>query len=54
MNRHHHEIEMEMIYVQRDIERLEKRLKKLRKEHRKARIERLGLEYVRQGEQMYQ
>jgi hypothetical protein len=40
--RHHQEIEMEMIYVQRDIERLKKRLKKLGKEYRKARMHGLG------------
>jgi hypothetical protein len=52
--RHHHEIEMEMIYVQRDIERLKKRLRKLSKEYRKARTHRLGADYVRREEQMYQ
>lgn len=52
--RYHQEIEMEMIYVQRDIERLNKRLKKPGKEHRKARIDRLGADYVLKEKGMYQ
>jgi chromosome condensin MukBEF ATPase and DNA-binding subunit MukB len=54
MNRHHHEVEMEMIFVIQEIERLKKRKRKLKREYKKAREYWLGPEYVRQGEQMYQ
>lgn len=47
MSRHHAEIEMEMIYVQRDIERLKERLKKLEGIYREARVTSLGAEYVK-------
>lgn len=48
MSRHHAEIEMEMLYVQRDIERLKERLKQLKEEYKQSRIEHLGASYVKQ------
>ena len=47
MSRHHAEIEMEMIYIQRDMKRLKERLKKLEGDYREARITGLGAEYVK-------
>jgi chromosome condensin MukBEF ATPase and DNA-binding subunit MukB len=54
MNRHHHEVEMEMIFVTQEIERLKKRKRRLKKEYKKAREYWLSAEYVRQEKQMCQ